>query len=424
MNTTTTLVMRPVSVLVPYAQNARQHSDEQVLQLRASLRAFGFVAPLLIDTQDNVLAGHGRLLAAKAEGLLDVPCVLVEHLTETQRRAYILADNRLAEQASWDAELVSLELQGLREAGFDLTLTGFDKSDILLEESSDVVEDDTFDPTPPREPKAQRGQVYQLGRHRLMCGDATVPEDVATLMGGATADLLLTDPPYNVGIVSQTEAALTILNDDFKDPDDFCAFLKRAFSAALPVLEPGAGFYIWHADGASGWAFRDSCRAVGLQVRQCLVWVKQGATLGRQDYHWQHEPCLHGQAQPEDLPGMDRGDGEDFDHEACLYGWKDGRPHLWTSDRKQTTVLMFDRPTRSAEHPTMKPIKLLAYQICNSTRPGARVADFFGGSGSTLMASEQTGRVAYLIELDPGYVDVIIARWETYTGEKAVLVTA
>lgn len=424
MNTTTTLAMRPVSVLVPYAQNARQHSEEQVLQLRASLRAFGFVAPLLIDTQDNVLAGHGRLLAAKAEGLSEVPCVLVEHLTDTQRRAYILADNRLAEQASWDADLVSLELESLREVGFDLALTGFDESDILLEESADVEEDDIFDPTPPKIPKAQRGQVYQLGRHRLMCGDATVPDDVAALMGGAMADLLLTDPPYNVGIVSQTEAALTILNDDFKNDSEFCSFLQKAFSTALPVLEPGGGFYIWHADGASGWAFRDACRAVGLQVRQCLVWVKQGATLGRQDYHWQHEPCLHGQAQLEDLPDMDRGDGEDFSHEACLYGWKDGRPHLWISDRKQTTVLMFDRPTRSAEHPTMKPIKLLAYQICNSTCPGARVADFFGGSGSTLMAAEQTGRSAYLMELDPGYVDVIITRWEAYTGEKAVLVTA
>jgi len=417
--------MRPVSALVPYAQNARQHSEEQVLQLRASLRAFGFVAPLLIDTQDNVLAGHGRLLAAKAEGLSDVPCVLVEHLTETQRRAYILADNRLAEQASWDSELVSLELQGLHEAGFDFTLTGFDESDIILEESADVVEDDEFDPTPPEEPTALRGQLYRLGRHRLMCGDATVPEDVTALMDGATADLLLTDPPYNVGIVSQTEAALTILNDDFKDTGEFCDFLQRAFSAALPVLEPGAGFYIWHADGASGWAFRDACRAVGLQVRQCLVWVKQGATLGRQDYHWQHEPCLHGQAKlaVEDLPEMDRGAGEDFDHEDCLYGWAAGRAHLWNADRKQTTVLMFDRPTRSEKHPTMKPVKMMAYQICNSTRPGARVADFFGGSGSTLMAAEQTGRMAYLMELDPRYVDVIVARWEAFTGQKAELVT-
>ncbi|HWS43308.1 MAG TPA: site-specific DNA-methyltransferase [Pseudoflavonifractor sp.] len=424
MNTTTTLVIRPVGVLVPYAQNARQHSPEQILQLRASLRAFGFVAPLLIDTQDNVLAGHGRLLAAIAEGMPDVPCVLVEHLTEIQRRAYILVDNRLAEQASWDAELVSLELQGLHEAGFDIDLTGFDESDIILEESTDVFEDDEFDPTPPNEPRARRGQIYQLGRHRLMCGDATEPEDVAALMDGATADLLLTDPPYNVGIVGQTEDALTILNDDFKDDDEFCHFLQRAFSAALPVLEPGAPFYIWHPDGAPGWAFRQACRAVGLKIRQCLVWIKQAATLSRQDYHWQHEPCLHGQAKLEDLPEMDRGEGEDFDHEAYLYGWADGRAHLWNADRKQTTVLMFDRPTRSEKHPTMKPVKMMAYQICNSTRPGARVADFFGGSGSTLVAAEQTGRTAYLMELDPSYIDVIIARWEAFTGQKAELVAA
>ena len=333
MRTTTRMEMHPVAELIPYARNAREHSEEQIQQLRASIREFGFVAPLLIDAQSNILAGHGRLMAAKAEGFTEVPCVLVEHLTDTQRRAYILADNRLAEQASWNDELVSLELQDLKEAGFDLTLTGFDESDIILEESTDVQEDD-YELEFPAAPKSCPGQIYQLGRHRLMCGDATVPGHVCALMDGIQAQMLLTDPPYNVDYTGGTGEHMKLENDA-QDDEAYYSFLVNVLGCGMAALEPGASYYLWHADGDPGRAVRNACYTVGLQVRQCLIWVKNCATLSRQDYHWQHEPCLHGQT---DEGALECGDTWN-DHEACLYGWKDGRAHLWCSDRKQTTVL-------------------------------------------------------------------------------------
>lgn len=418
MNTTTKLEMRRVADLVPYARNARVHSEEQILQLRASLREFGFVAPLLIDAQGNILAGHGRLMAAQAEDMEEVPCVLVEHLTDTQRRAYILADNRLAEQASWDAEMVSLELQELKNAGFDLTLTGFDDADIMLEESTDVYEDDYL-PEPPAEPKAKRGQIYQLGRHRLMCGDATVGEDVLRLMSGAQAQLLLTDPPYNVDYTGGPDSKRDGMANDAMDDAAYEDFLRAVLANAVAVLEPGSSYYLWHADGGPGRSVRNACHYAGLTVRQCLVWVKPSATLGRQDYQWQHEPCLHGQTEAE-TAALECGTAFD-DHEACLYGWKDGRAHLWRSDRRQTTVLEYDKPAKSAEHPTMKPVRLFGYQVANSTLPEAVVLDMFAGSGTTVIACEQLGRTAYMMELDPANVDVIIDRWEKFAGQKAVL---
>ncbi len=417
MNTTNKLVMRPVAQLIPYVRNARQHGHEQILQLRASFREFGFVAPLLIDGENNLIAGHGRLMAAKAEGLAEVPCVLVEHLTDTQRRAYILADNRLAEHATWDEELVSLELKELQIAGFDFNLTGFDENDMILSDSEDTVEDDFLIELPVSS-KSKYGDVYQLGDHRLMCGDSTNKLDVATLMDGKFADQLLTDPPYNVNITGGTSEHLKIRNDSMTD-EDFYNFLCAAFSCATSILAPGASFYIWHSDGATGLSFRRACAEVGLQVRQCLVWVKQCATIGRQDYQWQHEPCLHGQTEIDDaeLPC-----GIWDSHESCLYGWKDGEAHLWCSDRKQTTVLEYDKPSRSEQHPTMKPVRLFSYEISNSTLPGAIVVDLFAGSGTTLIACEQLRRIAYLMEKDPRYVDVIINRWEEFTGQKAVKV--
>lgn len=415
MTTTTTLELRSVTDIIPYARNARVHSNEQILQLRSSLREFGFVAPLLIDASGNLIAGHGRLEAAKAEGMTKVPCVLVEHLSDTQRRAYILADNRLAEQAQWDADLLSLELQELQEAGLDISLTGFDE-EFILTESDDVQEDEHSVPDTPDEPKSKRGDLYRLGRHRLLCGDATIAEDVKTLLHGEKAHLLLTDPPYNVNISGGTDAHLSIDNDNMSE-DAYQAFLENALQNAVGVMEPGSGFYLWHADGDPGRSVRNACHSVGLPVRQCLIWVKQRATLGRQDYQWQHEPCLHGQVGEEALEC-----GENWDsHESCLYGWKDGKPHLWCSDRKQTTVLEYDKPTRSLEHPTMKPVRLFAYQIANSTLQDANVFDPFAGSGTTLIACEQLGRTAFLMESDPRYVDVIVQRWETFIGEQAVL---
>lgn len=418
MRTTTILEMRQVADLVPYARNARAHSDEQIQQLRASLREFGFVAPLLIDAEGNILAGHGRLIAAKAEGYVEVPCVLVEHLTETQRRAYILADNRLAERASWDEDMLQLELQELRDAGFDFTLTGFDESDLQLEDSIDVEEDD-YEMELPAEPKSRRGQIYQLGAHRLMCGDATVSADILKLMGGIQAQLLLTDPPYNVDYTGGPDNERGGIANDAMDDAAYEDFLRAVLANALAVLEPGSSYYLWHADGEPGRSVRNACHYVGIQVRQCLIWVKQTATLGRQDYQWQHEPCLHGQTEIE-ASALECGTTWD-DHEACLYGWKDGQAHLWRSDRKQTTVLEYDKPTKSIEHPTMKPVRLFGYQVANSTLPGAVVLDVFAGSGTTVIACEQLGRTACMMELDPVNVDVIIDRWEKFTGQKAVL---
>lgn len=415
METVTKLEMRPVDELVPYVNNARQHSPEQIAQLRASLRAFGFVTPLIIDGAGNVIAGHGRLLAARAEGMTEVPCVLAEHLSDEQRRAYTLADNRLAEQATWDDEMVSAELEALRDAGFDIDLTGFDSDDIILAEP-DEAEEDEFDPTLPDEPVTKAGDMWLLGRHRLMCGDATDREIVQRLMGEEKLDMLLTDPPYNVDITGGTEEHLKIANDCMPE-EAFVEFLTAAFSAADPFIRPGCPFYIWHPDGADGYSFREACRRVGWQVRQCLIWVKQSATLSRQDYHWQHEPCLHGSVAED---GMDA-DQAELDHLSGLYGWTDGAGHRWYGDRKQTTVVQFDRPSKSEDHPTMKPVRLFDWLLRNSSAPGAVIGDFFCGSGTTLIACEQAGRTALCMELDPRYCDVIVRRWETLTGEKAVL---
>lgn len=412
MDTVNKLIMVPVEKLVPYINNARVHSPEQISQLRASMREFGFVAPLLIDADCNVIAGHGRLQAAAAEGLDSVPCVLVEHLSDAQRRAYVLADNRLAEMASWDERLVSMELQNLQDAGFDISLTGFGEDDIVMADDGEA-EEDEFDPTPPAVPVTQPGDVWILGRHRLMCGDATDRSAVQRLMGDVMLDLLLTDPPYNVDVTGGTAEQLKISNDHMA-AKAFSDFLTAAFTAAGSVLKSGCPFYIWHADGESGFEFREACRRVGWKVRQCLVWVKQSATLSRQDYHWRHEPCLHGETE------TDAEDAQaDAEHFSGLYGWTDGAGHRWYGDRCQTTVADFDRPMKSEDHPTMKPVRLFAWQMKNSTAPGAVVGDFFAGSGTTIIAAEQTGRTAYCMELDPRYCDVIVRRWETLTGSKA-----
>ena len=385
----------PIEKLVPYASNARTHSAEQIKQLQASIREFGFNNPLLIDSNYGILAGHGRVLAARAEGYKSLPCVFVEHLTEAQKKAYIIADNKLALNAGWDEELLSVELEGLRELGFDLTLTGFDEDEIadLIVSDPDEVTEDEFDETPPEVPVTQPGDIYQLGRHRLMCGDSTDVACVERLMNGQRVDLFLTDPPYNVDIEGGTKEKLKIQNDSMSN-DDFRAFLRSAFAAADAVMKKGAVFYIWHAD-SEGYNFRGACFDIGWQVRQCLIWHKNSAPLTRQDYHWKHEPCL--------------------------YGWKSGASHLWCSDFKQTTILNFDRPTVSKEHPTMKPVLLFDYQIQNNTKAEDVVLDLFGGSETTIVACEQNGRNAYCMELDPKYCDVIVNRWEKLTGGKAVL---
>lgn len=375
--------MRRISDLKPYKNNPRKN-DKAVDAVAASIKAFGFKQPVVIDDNGEIIAGHTRLKAAKKLGIKTVPCIVADDLTPEQIKAYRLADNKTAELAEWDMELLPLELDDLQE--FDMTLFGFE----LPKGKAEVTEDD-YEITVPAEPRTKPGEMYQLGRHRLMCGDSTSAKCVQALAGGAQMDMLLTDPPYNVEYTGKAKNALTIVNDKQND-EQFRAFLTDAFMAAYEVMKPGAVFYIWHA-GLEGLNFQAACKAAGLEVRQCLIWNKNSMVIGRQDYQWKHEPCL--------------------------YGWKEGAGHLWASDRKQTTVLNFDRPTRSKEHPTMKPVKLFDYQIQNNTKGGDCVLDLFGGSGTTLIACEQNGRNAYVMELDPKYCDVIIHRWEKLTGEKA-----
>ena len=385
-----------VSSLIPYARNSRTHSDEQVTQIAASIREFGFTNPVLIDSNGTIIAGHGRVMAAKKVGLSEVPCIRLGHLSQSQIRAYVIADNKLALNAGWDDEMLKSELLALQEDGFNTDLTGFSDDELNALLTVETVEGETDPdevPEPPPEPITKLGDIWILGNHRLMCGDSTSIDSVTHLMGGEQANLLLTDPPYNVAYEGKTEKALTIENDSM-DNDSFAQFLRDVYSTADTVMKEGAVFYIWHAD-SEGFNFRKAAFEVGWKIRQCLIWNKNCLVMGRQDYHWKHEPCL--------------------------YGWKDGAAHYWGSDRTQTTVLDFNKPSRNGEHPTMKPVELFEYQIKNSSKPSDVVLDLFGGSGTTAIACEKTGRKARLMELDPKYCDVIVKRWEDFTGKKAKL---
>ena len=380
-----------IDELLPYQRNQKDHPEEQVRNLANSLRRFGWRQPVVIDERNVIVIGHGRVLGAKMLGLTEVPVVRADDLTEDEIRELRIVDNKTNE-SNWNQYLQE-DVQELEFEGFE-----FDEMDTRIDAgggtSHDVVEDD-YEESLPEEPKSARGEIYQLGRHRLMCGDSTSIDDIEKLMDGRKADLLLTDPPYNVDYTGKTKDARKIENDVQED-SDFRQFLRDAFSGADAVMRPGACFYIWHAD-SEGYNFRGACFEVGWSVRQCLIWNKNSLVMGRQDYQWKHEPCL--------------------------YGWKDGAGHTWASDRKQTTVLDFDRPTKNDIHPTMKPVKLFAYLIENNTGNGDAVLDLFNGSGTTIMACEQTERCAYTMELDPRYVDAAIERWEKFTGQKAVKIS-
>jgi site-specific DNA-methyltransferase (adenine-specific) len=392
------VVTKLVADLIPYVRNSRTHSDAQVAQIAASIKEFGWTNPILIDGENGIIAGHGRLLAARKLGQDKVPVIELRHMTEAQKRAYVIADNQLAMNAGWDTALLTLELVDLKDQGFDLDLLGFDPSELekLLEpEQVDGLTDEDAVPEAPVEPKTKLGNIYQLGNHRLMCGDSCSITDMEKLCAGQLVDMWLTDPPYNVAYEGKTKDALKIQNDSMGD-DQFRQFLRDAYVTADTVMKGGAVFYIWHAD-SEGYNFRGAAKDAGWTVRQCLIWKKSSIVMGRQDYHWKHEPCL--------------------------YGWKDGAGHLWAADRKQTTVLEFDKPARNGEHPTMKPVELFAYQMLNNTKGGDIVLDSFGGSGTTMIAAEKHGRYARLMELDPKYCDVIVKRWEDFTGKKAVLLT-
>ena len=392
MTTTTEFQLVDIDKLVPYANNARTHNKEQILKLRSSLREFGFVNPVIIDKAYNVLAGHGRIEAAKEEGITEVPCVYADHLTEAQKKAYILADNRMALDAGWDEELLSVEMQELQELGFDLSMTGFDEkelTDLLGVDADGEAKEDDFDLSAALEKAAfvQRGDIWTVGRHKLMCGDATSAEDVSALMGDTKANLILTDPPY--GVLFKSASGLTIQNDSMKN-EEFYTFLLSSFQRMAEHLEKGGSAYVFHAD-TEGLNFRKAFIEAGFHLAGCCIWVKDSLVLGRSDYQWQHEPVL--------------------------YGFMQNGKHHWYSDRKQTTIWLFDKPKRNANHPTSKPLDLLGYPIGNSTQENGVVMDTFGGSGSTLMACEQMNRICCMMELDEKYASVILRRYVEDTGD-------
>ena len=392
------ITQKLVTELIPYVNNSRTHSDEQVAQLAASIKEFGWTNPILVDGSNGIIAGHGRLMAARKLGYKEVPTIELADLTETQKKAYIIADNRLALNAGWDNDMLKIEFDQLAELGFDMELTGFSLDEIEaltpIELNAGLTDEDEAPPIP-LESKTKPGDIYKLGKHRLMCGDSTSIDHLERLCGGQSVDMWLTDPPYNVAYEGKTKESLTIQNDSMGD-DQFRQFLRDAYVAADAVMKAGAVFYIWHAD-SEGYNFRGAAQDAGWKVRQCLIWKKSSMVMGRQDYHWKHEPCL--------------------------YGWKEGAGHLWATDRKQTTILEFEKPSRNGEHPTMKPVALFEYQMLNNTKGGDIVLDSFGGSGTTMIAAEKNGRVGYLMELDPKYCDVIVKRWEDFTGKKAELLT-
>lgn len=393
------LARKKLSEIKPYERNPRKN-DQAVDAVAESIRQCGYVAPIIVDEDGIILAGHTRYKALKKLGMEEAEVVVRAGLTEEQKRKYRLLDNKTNELAEWDFDLLADELDGLDFEGLDL--------DWGIHQKEPEVVEDNYVPKLPNNPKSKIGEVYILGRHRLMCGDSTNPQDVEILMGGEMADMLLTDPPYNV---DYTGNAGKIKNDSMPD-EEFREFLRLAFLCAKNSMKPGAAFHIWHAD-SEGYNFRGACRDVGLDVRQCLIWVKNSLVLGRQDFQWKHEPCLYGE-NPIDEEDVDQ-------HEPALYGWKSGAAHHWYKNRKQTTVLQFDRPTVSRERPTMKPVLLFNYEMLCNSKDGDIILDLFAGSGTTIIAAEQNGRTAYCMEYDPKYVDVIIDRWEKFTGEKAVL---
>ncbi|MDD4370413.1 MAG: site-specific DNA-methyltransferase [Anaerostipes sp.] len=387
--TTTEMQLVAVSKLVPYVNNARTHNAQQITKLRSSLREFGFINPVIIDREYNVIAGHGRILAAKEEGIEEVPCVFVDYLTPAQKKAYILADNRMAMDAGWDEELLRVEIEALQAESFYVGLTGFDEKDIaelFAGEDGDAQDDDfDVDEELQKPPVSKNGDVWLLGNHRLICGDSTKEETYAVLMDGKKANLVVTDPPYNVNY----EGSAGKIQNDNMENDKFYQFLFDAFLNMEKAMADDASIYVFHAD-TEGLNFRKAFSDAGFYLSGTCIWKKQSLVLGRSPYQWQHEPCL--------------------------YGWKKKGKHQWYSDRKQTTIWEFDKPKKNGDHPTMKPIPLIAYPIKNSSMSNCIILDPFGGSGSTLIACEQLGRICHTIELDEKYCDVIVKRYIEQVG--------
>lgn len=384
-----------VSELIPYVRNARTHSEAQVSQIAASIREFGFLSPILVAEDNTILAGHGRLAAALKLGLKKVPCVKENHLTETQKRAYIIADNKLSLNAGWDNELLAVELSELEGADFNLDLLGFDEAELssIFDADKDVIDDDFDVEKELEEPCfSKTGDMWTLGRHRIICGDATKLETFKTLLEDTKVNLVVTDPPYNVNYEG---SAGKIKNDNMED-DKFYQFLFNSFVNMEQAMADDASIYVFHAD-TEGLNFRKAFQDAGFYLSGCCIWKKPSLVLGRSPYQWQHEPCL--------------------------YGWKKKGKHKWYAGRKETSVWEFEKSKKNADHPTMKPIALLVYPIKNSSMTNSLVLDPFAGSGSTLIACEQTGRICYAIELDEKYCDVIVKRYIEQVGnDKSVKV--
>ena len=384
-----------VSELIPYVRNARTHSEAQVSQIAASIREFGFLSPILVAEDNTILAGHGRLAAALKLGLKKVPCVKENHLTETQKRAYIIADNKLSLNAGWDNELLAVELSELEGADFNLDLLGFDEAELssIFDADKDVNEDDFDVEKELEEPCfSKTGDIWTLGKHRVICGDATKLETFKTLLEDTKVNLVVTDPPYNVNY----EGSAGKIKNDNMENDKFYQFLFNSFVNMEQAMADDASIYVFHAD-TEGLNFRKAFQDAGFYLSGCCIWKKPSLVLGRSPYQWQHEPCL--------------------------YGWKKKGKHKWYAGRKETSVWEFEKPKKNADHPTMKPIALLAYPIKNSSMTNSLVLDPFAGSGSTLIACEQTGRICYAIELDEKYCDVIVKRYIEQVGnDKSVKV--
>jgi len=391
----------PTAKLVSYARNARMHSDAQVAQIAASIAEFGFTNPILAGSDGVIVAGHGRLAAAQKLGLDAVPVVVLDHLTPTQRRALVIADNRIAENAGWDDELLRVELEGLQDEGFDLDLTGFDAdalAELLADDEPDSEgqTDDDAVPEVSETPVSRPSDVWQLGPHRLLCGDATVAESYEALLDGKAVDMVFTDPPYNVNYANSAKDKLrgkdrAILNDNLGD--GFHAFLQAALT---PMVAHCRGAIYVAMSSSELDTLQSAFRAAGGKWSTFIIWAKNTFTLGRADYQRQYEPIL--------------------------YGWPEGGERHWCGDRDQGDVWQIKKPQKNDLHPTMKPVELVERALRNSSRPGNVVLDPFGGSGTTLIAAEKSGRVARLIELDPKYADVIVRRWQDWSGKQAIRV--
>ena len=387
----------PIEKLIPFARNPRTHSDAQVAQIAASIAEFGFNNPILVDTKAGIIAGHGRLLAARKLQLKEVPVIMLDHLTEAQKRAYIIADNQLALNAGWDEEILGSELAALKDEDFNLGLIGFEDEELarlLAEQDADggLTDEDTV-PELPEKPASATGDLWILGNHKLLVGDATNRNDVTKLMSGDAADLIFTDPPYNVDYTGYTEERLKIKGDRMSDAD-FKLFLEGAFSSCRAVVKPGASLYVCHS---SSWQreFQDALEAAGFEVRCQIIWAKNTFAWGFGRYKFQHEPLFYAHVEGEKDP--------------------------WYGDKSQSTLWQEKKPAANRIHPTAKPVELIERALLNSSKSGDTVADLFGGSGSTLIACERRGRKARLMEIDPKYADCIVQRYQEYTGKLAVL---